>query len=426
MLDAAAVLRPLLGMLVVGLCAAPAPSAAQSTVFVMLSGSCQGGATPCDPPRILQADAEHGRVVAVFPIACAGTALRNTADGRFLVWSERCNGVAGQLRGLDLTSGAQFALGPAAAFQSHPSELRLLFPEAQTIVSLTPAGRTAVPAAGCPDGGFTLSGNGARLIQTCPSGYVVRTVATGAVVRTIPRTTEDLGPPLLDEQGTAAYVLRMNAFNFRTQQLVRVDVGTGAESVPRASLGDTIQGYGSLRLDRRTGRIVIGTAGFVEPFDPVSLAPAPTFAAGSTFSAPPVFHPVLSRAYAWWSVQPFVDAADPDRRITLGRAALGASGDAVVDIAVGPHPPAPAGLTATVVGRQVTLTWSAGARSPLLTGYDLEVGSAPGASDLVRVPVAVTSFAAAAVPPGAYYIRVRARNHAGQSAASNEILVTVP
>lgn len=420
-------LRPLLCAFVVGLCGPPVPSAAQSTVFVMLTGTCQGGATPCDPARILQADAEQGRVLAVFPIACAGTALRPTADGRFLVWNERCNGAAGQLRGLDLTTGGQFALGLApGSFQSHPSELRLLFPEAQTIVSLTPAGRTAVPAAGCPDGPFTLSGNGARLVQVCSSGYVVRTVATGAVVRTIARTTDDLGPPVLDEQGTAAYVLRMNAINFRTQQLVRVDVASGAESVPRTSLGDTIEGYGGLRLDRRTGRVVIGTAGFVEPFDPVSLAPAGTFRAGSTFSAPPVFHPVLARAYAWWSVQPVVDAVDPDRRIALGQSAAGASGDSVADIAVAPHPPAPAGLTAAVVGRQVTLTWSAGARSPLLSGYDLEVGSAPGASDLVRLPLAVTSFAAAGVPSGAYYVRVRARNYAGQSAASNEILVTVP
>lgn len=420
-------LRPLLFVFVVGLCAAPAPSAAQSTVFVMLTGSCQGGATPCDPPRILQADAEQGRVVAVFPIACAGTALRNTAEGRFLVWNEWCNGVFGQLRGLDLTTGGQFALGPApGSLESHPSELRLLFPEAQTIVSLTPAGRTVVPAAGCPGGPFTLSGNGTRLVQTCPSGYVVRTVATGAVVRTIARTADDVASPVLDEQGTAAYVLRMNAINFRTQQLVRVDVGSGAESAPRTSLGDTIEGYGRLRLDRRTGRIVVGTSGFVEPFDPVSLAPAGTYRAGSTFSAPPVFHPVLARAYAWWSVQPLVDAVDPDRRIALGQAAVAASGDSVADIAVAPHPPAPAGLGATVVGRQVTLTWSAGARSPLLTGYDLEVGSAPEASDLVRVPVTATSFAAAGVPSGAYYVRVRARNDAGQSAASNEILVTVP
>jgi hypothetical protein len=418
-------LRPLLCVFVVGLCAAPAPSAAQSTVFVMLTGSCQGGATPCDPPRILQADAEQGRVVAVFPIACAGTALRNTADGRFLVWNEWCNAVFGQLRGLDLTTGAQFALGPAPrSLESHPSELRLLFPEAQTIVSLTPAGRTVVPATGCPDGPFTLSGNGARLVQTCPSGYVVRTVATGAVVRTISSTPEDVASPVLDEQGTAAYILRMNAINFRTQQLVRVDVATGAESAPRTSLGDTIEGYGRQRLDRRTGRVVIGTSGLVEPFDPVTLAPAPTFRAGGVSSGPPVFHPVLSRAYGWSG--PLVDAVDPDRRVTLGQALVGASGDSIADIAVAPHPPAPAGLTATVVGRQVTLTWSAGARSPLLTGYDLEVGSAPGASDLVRVPVTATSFAAAGVPSGAYYVRVRARNYAGQSAASNEILVTVP
>jgi hypothetical protein len=56
-------------------------------------------------------------------------------------------------------------------------------------------------------------------------------------------------------------------------------------------------------------------------------------------------------------------------------------------------------------------------------GYVLEVGSAPGLTDITRVDVGnVTQFSAPA-PAGTYYIRVRARNARGPGLLSNEAVL---
>ena len=85
---------------------------------------------------------------------------------------------------------------------------------------------------------------------------------------------------------------------------------------------------------------------------------------------------------------------------------------------------APGPLTASVAGGTVTLVWGGvgGASS-----YVLEAGSSSGASNLAASDTGstATSFVATAVPPGSYYVRIKARNSCGTSAASNELLVTV-
>jgi hypothetical protein len=87
-------------------------------------------------------------------------------------------------------------------------------------------------------------------------------------------------------------------------------------------------------------------------------------------------------------------------------------------------PNAPTNLTAQVIGTTVTLTWSAPA-GPVL-GYVLEGGSSSGLSNLARAVVpATTSFVAAGIPAGTYFVRVRAIDASGESAPSNEIVVTV-
>jgi hypothetical protein len=272
-----------------------------------------------------------------------------------------------------------------------------------------------------------LSGDGSRLIQTCPSGYVVRTTATGTVVRTIPFTGLDQGA-VLDERGTTAYVLRVDPITFRSQQISRVDIATGAESVPRQSTGDPIQGYGALTFDRRTARVAVATSGWVEMFDGVSLAPVVTFLAGITFSPPPAFHPVMSRAYGFnrdiWPTTVWV--VDPDRRTTLGLAQVATDGDGIADLVVAPHPPAPSAPLAAVSGREVTVTWAPDPRSPLLTGYEIEVAAGAGGPPLLTLPTTGTSVFASGVLPGTYVVRVRARNHAGVSAPSAEVTVVVP
>jgi predicted phage tail protein len=88
-----------------------------------------------------------------------------------------------------------------------------------------------------------------------------------------------------------------------------------------------------------------------------------------------------------------------------------------------PNPPGT--LSGAVSGSQVTLNWTAPVGACPSTTYVLEAGSAPGASNLAFLSTASTSFSAAGVAPGTYYVRVRAVNQAGVSAPSNEVVLTV-
>jgi exo-beta-1,3-glucanase (GH17 family) len=97
-----------------------------------------------------------------------------------------------------------------------------------------------------------------------------------------------------------------------------------------------------------------------------------------------------------------------------------------VPLVVGTPPPgAPADLmAATGPGGAVTLTWSAPAAGGPPAGYVIDVGDAEGSSNLASIPVGPsTRFAATGVPPGLYYVRVRAVNGSGSSPPSDEVVV---
>jgi enediyne biosynthesis protein E4 len=91
-----------------------------------------------------------------------------------------------------------------------------------------------------------------------------------------------------------------------------------------------------------------------------------------------------------------------------------------------PPPGAPSNLTAGGSGFNVTLNWQAPVSGAALSGYLLEVGSAPGITNLAAFLLGPATTLNAAAPPGTYYVRVRARNAAGAGSASNEVVVTVP
>jgi hypothetical protein len=87
-------------------------------------------------------------------------------------------------------------------------------------------------------------------------------------------------------------------------------------------------------------------------------------------------------------------------------------------------PSPPPNLTATVVGRVVTLSWPAAAGQP--TSYLVEAGLSSGASNVANVDVGTLLTLSANAPPGAFFVRVRARNACGTSGPSIEQTVVVP
>ena len=106
-----------------------------------------------------------------------------------------------------------------------------------------------------------------------------------------------------------------------------------------------------------------------------------------------------------------------------GVGAGGASDPSNELVLQGPSVPGPVGLTASASGGTATLTWTAPSGGTPATHYVLDVGSAPGLSNLGVVNVGNVTSLSANVPPGVYHVRVRAANAAGTSTPSNEVVV---
>lgn len=93
-------------------------------------------------------------------------------------------------------------------------------------------------------------------------------------------------------------------------------------------------------------------------------------------------------------------------------------------VAAPPNPPTFSG--ASVSGSTVTLSWQAPQGGTPATSYIVEAGSATGLANLAVANVGnVLTQSFAGVPPGTYYIRIRAMNAQGVSVVSTERVITV-
>ena len=115
-------------------------------------------------------------------------------------------------------------------------------------------------------------------------------------------------------------------------------------------------------------------------------------------------------------------------------AGTGPASNEVTVVVGGSAPPAancqPRNLTAVVVGSDIAIGWEEPSGSGSQCGrnsYLIQVGSSPGASNVGQVPTPgqIPGYTVSGVPPGTYYIRVRAQGPGGLSGPSNEAIVTV-
>lgn len=115
---------------------------------------------------------------------------------------------------------------------------------------------------------------------------------------------------------------------------------------------------------------------------------------------------------------------------TPGTQCFNAVGMRATDVAFSPLSSAPLNVSAMVTGSTVSVVWTQPVfQDAPVTSYVVEAGSIPGFAvpDLANFDTgnALTSLIASNVPPGTYYVRIRARNALGLSGPSNEIRVVV-
>lgn len=86
----------------------------------------------------------------------------------------------------------------------------------------------------------------------------------------------------------------------------------------------------------------------------------------------------------------------------------------------------PVQFTGRSTGSTIDLQWTPSVLAAPATSYTLEAGTAPGRSDLARLGVGNgTTFTASGVPPGRYFLRIRATTPLGTSGPSRELALIV-
>ena len=369
-----------------------------------------------------------------------------TADGRFLVLRfDRSSGLLPLLQIRDLLTGQRASFELAfEPLRAHPRRL--------AIYGLVPGGIARLDASGLRpyascDGSplqIDLTVDGSRLFVFCESG-TIETIdeATGALVGVVVAGSSPLVFRGFSVNGDGSQVLVL-----RASELVLFDAATGTEilatPIPGPPPPPPFSGPGSSRIVSAApvrDAAVVSTVWTYDdglPGSPMiysfrtQILDFITFTPGRQLAVP--YDPVMM-AISPDATRAFVGSRAPDPRFALLQDIDLNTGQPTLATSLGSlgwlgaaFPPLPPTLRPAVVNaQQVTISWHLAAHSPAAEVFAIQVGTRSGATDLGTVNITgAGSVAVADVPPGRYFVRVKAVNVTGTSSASNEIVIDVP
>lgn len=169
-------------------------------------------------------------------------------------------------------------------------------------------------------------------------------------------------------------------------------------------------------------------AGDLAPFAPAppggTAAMSHMVLASLTPGGPPVASIATASPDTTWSID-----APPGqywlRVVAQNQFGVSAPSNEVAVLVSPAAPPRPTATRAVVTSGVVHIDWQAPIGGWPATSYLLDAGTAPGLTNIGTLPVNGTSFDAP-VPPGRYYVRIRAVNSYGASVAGDEVVIDVP
>lgn len=432
-------------MAAVALCALPLPAAAQR---VVISYSPQLFVTP---PVTESWNLGSGTLEWERPGLLSGQPVF-TADGRYFI-APVASGGPPAFTVTDAVSGAAFTVPLAfTPIVAHPRVTAVFG-------LLRDAAGTGADVARIDGGGLTVYGgcvagtarhldvavDGRQLLVVCASGeLVVLDALSGSERRRVSVATAGQARQVAsNHDGSRAVVIR--GATASSGDIAVIDTVTGS------TLATTV--FPGASTPPLAGDCVSGALAGVSP-DRSQVVIACSWTYRDPQGGPLIYSSIsrlLDAGTLGWGPDlgvryyPFAVAISPDntqaltlsthprgfsvyQRIALpGAATTGVlAPSAALGLAVAFPPLAPT-LTASVTGTTANLQWSLPAHSPAATGYVLEIGTAPGRSDLGRVPLGPgLALSVPGAPPGTYVVRLRAVNTVGPGGVSNELTVVVP
>lgn len=415
-------------------------------------------------PRLLELDATvsgFGAIKALTPIPLIPSSVGANAPvvisgSRYLVWLnwQLSGSDARFLQMLDRRTGRTTLLGRTFVNRllADPVRPRLFF-EGGPVLDEAPthavamydfeaqALRQYLPHTGSFTGpfvsGFTYASGTDRLLawRSAPLlgpsyDVAVVDVQSGAVVRTVPIPFEPW-VVAARQDGRRLYLVDGKVSVGVPAPIVAYDPETGAEVARTAPLlaaqltVDESRGWLLATLPA-TPAIAVFDADTLTHLGTVNVGPAPWSLGvfpGRWMTGAYVFRSGVAGSQCTSVIEALDQSGAVNHRLDLSSLGGLVTPCHASAIALLRSPFAPTGAAAAVKGQQVTVSW---ANPGNTSSFEVQVGFAPGATTL-RVPVgASTRSISGVVPPGTYYVRVKAVNDIGTSPASQELRVAVP